>query len=127
MNRRGFLKSILAAGAAPYVVTTAELLMPVRPLATPDVLTIEKLRAAIDAMKAETEKAYRNLTIYGTVVWADGKVLDPKDYVAENGSIVLAKPAEIVRIEQQFIYQGRLGIQGSRMSGPFAPGDRIFS
>jgi hypothetical protein len=30
MNRRGFLKSILAAGVAPYVVTTAGVLMPVR-------------------------------------------------------------------------------------------------
>jgi hypothetical protein len=30
VNRRGFLKSILAAGVAPYVVTTAGVLMPVR-------------------------------------------------------------------------------------------------
>ena len=33
MNRRGFLKSILAAGVAPYVVTTAGVLMPVRQIA----------------------------------------------------------------------------------------------
>lgn len=32
MNRRGLLKAILAAGVAPYVVTTAGVLMPVRSL-----------------------------------------------------------------------------------------------
>lgn len=35
MNRRGFLKSMLAAGAASYVVTSAGVLMPVRKLWTP--------------------------------------------------------------------------------------------
>jgi hypothetical protein len=35
MNRRGFLKGILAAGVAPYVVTAAGVLMPVRTLARP--------------------------------------------------------------------------------------------
>lgn len=33
MNRRGFLKGILAAGIAPYVVTSSGVLMPVRSLA----------------------------------------------------------------------------------------------
>lgn len=35
MNRRGFLKAILASGVAPYVCTTAGVLMPVKPLWTP--------------------------------------------------------------------------------------------
>ena len=35
MNRRGFLSSILAAGVAPYVQTTAGVLMPVKKLWTP--------------------------------------------------------------------------------------------
>ena len=35
MNRRGFLRSILAAGVAPYVVTTAGVLMPVHALYVP--------------------------------------------------------------------------------------------
>ena len=35
MNRRGFLKSIIAAGVAPYVVTAAGVLMPVRNVWTP--------------------------------------------------------------------------------------------
>lgn len=36
MNRRSFLKAILAAGVAPYVVTSAGVLMPVRELWTPE-------------------------------------------------------------------------------------------
>lgn len=38
MNRRGFLKSILAAGVAPYVVTTAGVLMPVRAITAPKLI-----------------------------------------------------------------------------------------
>jgi hypothetical protein len=34
MNRRGFLRSMLAAAAAPYVITTAGVLMPVRQIVT---------------------------------------------------------------------------------------------
>jgi hypothetical protein len=34
MNRRGFLKSCLAAGTSAYVITTAGILMPVRTLAS---------------------------------------------------------------------------------------------
>lgn len=33
MNRRGFLKTILASGIAPYVVTSSGVLMPCRALA----------------------------------------------------------------------------------------------
>ncbi len=36
MNRRGFLKGILAAGAAPWVCTAGGILMPVKVLAVPD-------------------------------------------------------------------------------------------
>jgi hypothetical protein len=35
VNRRGFLRSILAAGVAPFVCTTAGVLMPVRDLWKP--------------------------------------------------------------------------------------------
>ena len=38
MNRRGFLQGILAAGIAPFVVTTAGVLMPVRKIITPQLL-----------------------------------------------------------------------------------------
>lgn len=38
MNRRSFLRSILAAGIAPYVVTSAGVLMPVRQrIVVPDI------------------------------------------------------------------------------------------
>jgi hypothetical protein len=40
MNRRGFLKSILAAGIAPYVVTTAGVLMPIRQIVTAPLLFV---------------------------------------------------------------------------------------
>ena len=36
MNRRGFLQAILASATAPYVVTSAGVLMPVRKLVTID-------------------------------------------------------------------------------------------
>lgn len=41
MNRRSFMKSILAAGVAPYVCTSAGVLMPVRSLWEPPVLSSE--------------------------------------------------------------------------------------
>lgn len=43
MDRRGFLKSILAAGVAPYVITTAGVLMPVKAIAAPEILKLEDL------------------------------------------------------------------------------------
>lgn len=36
MNRRGFLGAVLAAAAAPYVVTKAGVLMPVKQIVTPE-------------------------------------------------------------------------------------------
>ena len=36
MDRRGFMKSILATGVAPYVITTSGLLMPVKKILTPE-------------------------------------------------------------------------------------------
>ena len=55
MNRRGFLGAILATGVAPYVVTAAGVLMPVRALWTPDFWikgadrAFNSLQAALDA------------------------------------------------------------------------------
>lgn len=37
MNRRSFLKSILAAATAPYVVTASGVLMPVRKIVMPEI------------------------------------------------------------------------------------------
>lgn len=60
MNRRGFMQAILAAGVAPYVVTTAGVLMPVRrPVsiavdwgAGPDITTLAWMRQVNDIMRA---------------------------------------------------------------------------
>lgn len=41
MNRRGFLSAILAAGVAPYVVTTAGILMPTTQILTLSALAME--------------------------------------------------------------------------------------
>lgn len=41
MNRRGFLQAILASATAPYVVTTAGVLMPVKKILVPPILVIE--------------------------------------------------------------------------------------
>lgn len=41
MNRRGFMKAILAAGVAPYVVTSAGVLMPVRKIKTMEEIFLE--------------------------------------------------------------------------------------
>lgn len=53
MNRRGFLKAILAAGVAPYVVTTAGVLMPVEKIVTVVVITLEKVRRAAEILRAQ--------------------------------------------------------------------------
>lgn len=57
MNRRGFLKSILASGVAPYVVTTAGVLMPVRALAVPWEHTIVVPDEAVVVMPSGNEVA----------------------------------------------------------------------
>lgn len=51
MNRRGFLKGILAAGAAPYVVTTAGLLMPVRQIVVADLTEASLEQMVVDIYK----------------------------------------------------------------------------
>lgn len=56
MNRRGFLRGILAAGAAPWVCTKAGILMPVRQVAQPDgVLTLDMLNRAKSALDRAAE------------------------------------------------------------------------
>lgn len=50
MNRRGFMKAILAAGAAPYVQTAAGVLMPVRKLVVPE-YGMSPALVALDALR----------------------------------------------------------------------------
>lgn len=54
MNRRSFLQSCLAAATAPYVVTVAGVLMPVRKLLAPD-LTEAALEDMIVELARQTD------------------------------------------------------------------------
>lgn len=47
MNRRGFLRTILASGVAPYVCTAAGVLMPVKKLVVPVGFTLEELKRSV--------------------------------------------------------------------------------
>lgn len=60
MNRRSFLQGILAASAAPAVILTPGLLMPVRALAATDARQAEILRryAALEADRARWERLW---------------------------------------------------------------------
>ena len=78
MNRRSFLKSILATGVAPYVVTTAGLLMPVKQLWTPP----EKQLLVVNTVVVEDPAFYavgdvvkvdsRDFQEYARVIAVDG-------------------------------------------------------
>jgi hypothetical protein len=78
MNRRSFMHGILAAGAAPYVVTAAGVLMPVRALAVveraPVIATI-RLR---DVGASGAPKVLREISMDG-VVWRESPDLVPGD------------------------------------------------
>lgn len=74
MNRRGFLKSILAAGVAPAFVG-ASVLMPVRKLWTPDtdVLTLDKLKRVVEQMKAAPTVDDLYYIFGGSRIWTYGR------------------------------------------------------
>lgn len=55
MNRRGFLRGILAAGVAPYVVTSAGVLMPARSVIPVVVSDIDLYEGGITWIDAEYE------------------------------------------------------------------------
>lgn len=84
VDRRGFLKAILASGVAPYVVTTAGVLMPVRAIAT-ELPRIEVgfprwVRATIDDNGDSKVKWY---TSHDGEVWSpahDGVLIRHLDY-----------------------------------------------
>lgn len=81
MNRRGFMRSILAAGIAPYVVTAAGVLMPVRRIvsAPAGVLTEEFLRSYMNNVWRELSRAPAPDFIYkGVPIYCDPTM--PVDY-----------------------------------------------
>lgn len=76
MNRRGFLKGMLAAGVAPYVVTTSGVLMPVRKIITPDVLFTQSgpgatARTVQDALRLWGDGIHDDTA--ALQAWIDGK------------------------------------------------------
>lgn len=82
MNRRGFLQAILSSATAPYVITTAGVLMPVKKLLVPDLTetSLEELLLKIAAYRDDrgipiaikpTEFFYRQ---YGYEITNDGLV-----------------------------------------------------
>lgn len=60
MNRRGFIQAILAAGVAPYVVTTSGILMPIRKLVVP---TVEAFMSSAAAGEIRTIVNYGESTM----------------------------------------------------------------
>lgn len=52
MNRRGFLRGMLAAATAPFVVTSAGVLMPVRKIWTPFDYDVEVLPLTVHDLRA---------------------------------------------------------------------------
>jgi hypothetical protein len=89
MNRRGFLKSMLAAGVAPYVVTSAGVLMPVRKILTATAPEIAFTPSGTGATAMTAQEALR--------LWGDGihddtaalqAWLDGRPVIRGDGSMV---------------------------------------
>lgn len=64
VDRRGFLKSILAAGVAPYVVTSAGVLMPVKKILAASAEEVAFLQSGTGAVTKTLKDALR--------LWGDG-------------------------------------------------------
>lgn len=75
MNRRGFLQACLASATAPYVVTTAGVLMPVRKLLRPD-LTEASLEAMIIEISRMTDARGLRIQVNPTKILAQRGLLD---------------------------------------------------
>lgn len=117
MNRRSFLRG--AVLAAPAVILTPGLLMPVRPVyAAADVLTLERLRAAYE------------LLVYGTVITLNGRVLDRNEYIEHGSVITLRDP--IPKASQITVQYGFTPLDDNRLWQSFVGvtgvnnGDRVF-
>jgi hypothetical protein len=89
MNRRGFLKSMLAAGVAPYVVTSAGVLMPVKKILTATAPEIAFIQNGTGATSRTVQEALR--------LWGDGfhddtaalqAWMDGKPVIGVNGTLV---------------------------------------
>ena len=77
ISRRGFLTAMLAAGAAPYVMSGGigrGVLMPVRELwvPRPDLDIQQVLRGLHEVLQGEMDKAMMDSLIYGVSYMRDG-------------------------------------------------------
>ena len=87
MNRRGFLKGMLATGVAPYVVTAAGVLMPVRKLWEPGIAFVQSgtgatsltLQAVIGQRIMVSNQGGRIVTIGGDLGLLGNKSLTLSD------------------------------------------------
>lgn len=106
MNRRGFLQSMLALGVAPYVITNAGVLMPVRKIATP---TLDELLPGIYSIIQSYDKGdghvYREewTKRSGTIIRVaciDGKVISvgPQKYCPYVPSRLYGTPHLLQRL-----------------------------
>ena len=126
MNRRGFLKSMLATGAASYVVTSAGVLMPVRKLlsATPEEVAFvqsgtgatartlqEALRLWGDGIHDDTA-ALQAFLNGGRVVYRGREVKE----VVDGGTFLVTRT---IHVTEPTVRQVRNAvIDGGAMSGP---------
>ena len=104
MNRRGFLKGILASGVAPYVVTTAGLLMPCRAIARP-------IREGFALSgKSETFAVFKEKFVEGQSVCY--MINDNQN--AESGWGLLVENGDIVELKVTYEFPG---VKTGRHSG----------
>jgi hypothetical protein len=109
MNRRSFLKSILAAGVAPYVVTAAGVLMPVRTLWPPYGI-VAGMRAVQIEANAAASMTLSMMASFDGLRWFDVR---PDTAVPDDVRCVLSRAlvdgAGLLRIGYDLADYGRAG------------------
>lgn len=75
MNRRGFLQAILASATAPYVITTAGVLMPVKKIFVPS-LTEASLEALLIEISKITDSRGVRIAVNPRTILAQRHLLD---------------------------------------------------
>jgi hypothetical protein len=116
MNRRGFLKSMLAAGVAPYVVTSAGVLMPVKKILTATAPEIAFVQSGPGATPQTFQEALR--------LWGDGIHDDTAALQAWlDGSPVIRGDGSMVG---RVLYGGSYRVSGTIYMREDQPGRELF-
>jgi hypothetical protein len=94
MNRRSFMKSILAAGVAPYICTTAGVLMPVRrTLAEQHVIDMEKaLLFGVDFGRGPDESALAWIREMNNIMYME-MMINPPLILHPDGRVEAFRPS----------------------------------